>query len=290
MSNKNIKLLLAVFVVLIGLLAFKQYAPSLSQPTSAYAQKTKDVSAKTVSAIEISNSSGSVQLKKEGDAWKVNGKKADTAKVNSLLSSLLPEIAPEQIAQTDKRHKELELTDDTATQIKLDNKLTLLTGKTAGSGIYTRFDNDPAVYLLKNNPSVTSTVSEWYDKTILAFDQTKATKITFREGNSITILTKEGDKWKGGSKNEEVGKDKVDPILSQISSLTAQSLYDAAGGNTYPKQPNLILTVEYDGKMETLEFYKGASDYLVKRQSDGEQFIVSEYSISSLISAPKEIL
>ena len=290
MSNKNIKLLLAVFVVLIGLLAFKQYAPLLSQPTSAYAQKTKDISAQTVSAIEISNSSGSVQLKKERDTWKVNGKKADTAKINSLLSSLLPAISPEIIAQTDKRHKELELTDQLATKIKLDSKLTLLTGKSGGSGVYARFDNDPAVYLLKNNPSVTSTVSEWYDKTILAFDQTKATKITFREGNLVIILSKEGDKWKGGSKNEEIGKDKVDPILSQVSSLTAQSLYDAAGGSTYPKQTNLIFTVEYDGKMETLEFYKGASDYLVKRQSDGEQFIVSEYSVSSLISAPKEIL
>lgn len=290
MSNKNIKLLLAVFIVLIGLLVFKQYAPSLSQPTSAYVQKTKDISAQTVSAIEISNPDGSVQLKKEGDVWKVNGKKADTAKINSLLSSLLPTTSPELIAQTDKRHKELELTDDLSTKIKLDNKLTLLTGKSAASGVYTRFDSDPAVYLLKSNPSVTSTVSEWYDKTILAFDQTKATKITFREGNSVTMLTKEGDKWKGGSKNEEIGKDKMDPILYQINSLTAQSLYDAAGKSTYPKQTSLIFTVEYDGKMETLEFYKGASDYMVKRASDGEQFIVNEYSISSVISAPKEIL
>lgn len=290
MSNRNIKLLLVIFVALVGFLAYRQYAPSLTKETSAYTEKTKAVSIQSIASIEISNSSGSVQLKKDGDTWKVNGKKADTTKINSLLSALLPGAAPELIAQTDKRHKELELTDDLATKIKLDNKLTVLAGKSGGSGIYTRFDADPAVYLLKNNPSTTSTASEWYDKTILTFDQTKATKLTFKENNLITMLTKEGDKWKGGSKNEEVEKDKVDAILSQVSSLTAQSLFDATKGSIYPKQAGFTFTIEYGGKLETLEFYKGTSDYLVKRQADDEQFIVSEYSISSVISAPKEIL
>ena len=290
MSNKNIKLLLVIFVALIGFLVYKQYAPSLTKETSAYTEKTKAVSAQSVASIEISNSSGSVQLKKEADTWKINGKKADATKINSLLSSVFPTTAPELIAQTDKRHKELELTDNLATKIKMDNRLTLLTGKSEGSGVYTRFDTDLTVYLLKNNPSVTSTATEWYDKTVLAIDQTKVTKITFREGNSVTMLTKEGDKWKGGSGNGEVEKNKVDTVLSQISNLTAQSLFESAEGNTYPKQANLVITVEYDRKLETLEFYKGASDYLVKRQSDREQFIVSEYSVSSVISAPKDIL
>lgn len=290
MSNKNIKLLLVVFVVLVGLLAIRQYTPPRTKETSAYTEKTKAVNTQSVAAIEISNSSGSVQLKKESDTWKVNGKKADATKINSLLSSILPAAAPELIAQTDKRHKELELTDDLATKIKLDNKLTVLTGKSGGSGAYIRFDADPTVYLLKNNPSVTSTASEWYDKTVLAIDKTKVTKITFREGNSITMLAKDGDKWKGGSKNEEIENNKVDAVLSQVSSLTAQSLFDAVKENSYPKQANLTFTIEYDGKLETLEFYKGDSDYLIKRQSDGEQFVVSEYGISSVISAPKDIL
>lgn len=290
MSNKNIKLLLVIFVALVGFLAFRQYAPSLNKETSSYTEKTKAVSTQSIASIEISNSSGSVQLKKEADTWKVNSKKADVTKINSLLSSILPAIAPELIAQTDKRHKELELTDDLATKIKLDNKLTVLIGKSGGSGVYVRFDTEPTVYLLKTNPSVTSTASEWYDKTVLSLDQTKVIKITFREGNSITMLAKEGDKWKGGSKNEEVKKDKVDAVLSQVSNLTAQSLFDAKEGSTYPKQANLTFTIEYDGKLETLEFYKGDSDYLVKRQSDGEQFVVSESSISSVISAPEDIL
>ena len=289
MSNKNIKLLLIVFVVLVGILLFKQYTPSLSQENSVYLEKTNSVSAQTISSVEISKGEESVLLKKEGDAWKINDKKADATKINTLLTSILPVTAPELVAQTDKRHEELELADDLATEIKLDNKLTVLIGKSGGSGIYARFDTDPTVYLLKNGSPIAVTASDWYDKTVLAIDQTKVTKITFREGNSITMLTKEGDKWKGGPKNEDVEKDKVDAVLSQVSNFTAQSMFDVAEGNTYPKQANLTFTIEYDSKLETLEFYKGESDYLVKRASDGEQFIVSEYGVSSVISAPKDI-
>ena len=290
MSNKNIKLLLVIFVALIGFLVYRQYAPSLTKETSAYTEKTKTVNVQSVSSIEISNSSGSVQLKKEGDIWKVNGKKADTDKVNTLLSSLLPAAAPELIAQTDKRHKELELTDDVATKIKLDNKLTLLTGKSGGSGVYARFDTDPTVYLIKNSSSVTSTVSEWYDKTILSFDQTKATKMTFRDSTSAITLIKKDNIWVNEKDSREAKSDKVNTVLSAVSNLSAQSLYENTKEVTYPKLVALTFSVEYDGKSETLEFYKGESDYLVKRQSDGGQFIVSEYNLSSVISGPKDIL
>lgn len=290
MSNKNIKLLLVLFVALLGFLGLKQYAPLLSQETSAYTQKTKEVSVQAIAAIKISNSSGSVQLTKEGDVWKVAGKKADATKVNNLLSSLLPTTAPELIAQTDKRHKELELTDDLATKIKLDNKLTVLTGKYSGSGVYARFDTDPAVYLLKNNPSVTTTAAEWYDKTILSFDQSKATKMTFLESSSTITLIKKDNKWVNEKDSKEAKTDKVSSLLSSVSSLSAQSLFEDTKSAVYPKTPALTFSIDHDGKSETLVFYKGASDYLVKRQSDSGQFIVSEYSVSSVISAPKDIL
>ena len=219
----------------------------------------------------------------------MNAKKVDATKVDNLIGQLLTTTSPEVIAQTDKRHKEFELTDDLATKVSLDNKLTWLIGKGSGSAVYARFEGDNSVYLLKDvSLTALSSASDWYDKTILTFDQTKATKVTFREGNVITILTKQGDKWM--SNDKEAKKDKVDSLLSQVSSLTAQSLFDASKGTTYPKAANLVFTIEYNGKSETLEFYKGSSDYLVKRTSDGEQFVISEYSISSIISAPKEII
>ena len=289
MQNKNLKLLLAVFVILIGFLAVRTYLPRFTPATSAYTQKVSTLNKTSVQSVSIKNKTETLDLKKENNVWKINGKKADAAKTENLINQLFVVTPPELVAQTDKRHKEFELTDELATKITLDNKLTWLIGKGSGSAVYARFDGNNDVYLLKDvSLTALSSASDWYDKTILAFDQSKATKITFKEGNTITIVTKKDDKWLD-SAGKEAKKDTVDSVLSQASTLTAQTLLDSSKETTYPKTSTISMTVEYDGKSETLEFSKGSSDYLVKRVSDGEQFVLSEYSISSIISAPKEM-
>lgn len=290
MSNKNLKLLFIVLIALVGFLGLKLYMPKASPQALPYQEKTKSVDIQSVQNIEISNSSEKLELKNEDGVWMINDKKVDISKINNLFSSLIPEKTPELVAQTDKQHEEFELTDDLATKVKFGDKLTIFTGKYGSSGLYVRFDDDSTVYLLKNVSSISTVASSWYDKTVLAFDQDKVTKITFREGNVITILTKQGDKWISGSENGEIKKDKIDAVLSQASNLTAQSLFDVAEGTTYPELANLVFTFEYEDKSETLEFFEGDSNYLVKRRSDNEQFVVSEGSISSLVSFPTDIL
>jgi hypothetical protein len=156
--------------------------------------------------------------------------------------------------------------------------------------VYTRFDGDNNVYLLKSVTGNFSTQAvDWYDKTILSFDQAKASKLIFKEAGITVTLIKKEDKWVDETTSKEAKKDKVSSILSQLSSLSAQSLYVPKKEQVYPIFPAVALTVEFDGKSETLELYKGSSDYLIKRLSDEEQFIVGEYSVSSIISGPKEL-
>jgi len=290
MQTKTLIVLIAILAILVAIWGVTTYLPKLTPETSSYAEKVKSYDKTTVQSIIIKNSSSSLELKKEGNTWKVNGKKADVSKINNLVNELFPSIFPEIIAQTDKRHKEFELTKDTTTSISLDNKLTWLIGKNTGASIYARFDNDNDVYLLKFGTSSLSTqASDWFDKTILNFDQTKASKLAFKEAGNTTTLIKKDDKWVDEANNKEAKKDKVNSILFQVSTLSAQSLYDSKKNIVYPNNPTLTLTVEYEGKSETLEFYKGSSDHLIKRLSDGENFIVSEYSVSSIVLGPKEV-
>ncbi len=291
MQNKTITILVIILAILAAVWGITTYFPKLTPETSPYAKKVKSYDKTAVQSIIIKNSSGSLELKKEDNTWKVNGKKADVSKINNLVNELFPSIFPEIIAQTDKRHKEFELTKDTATSIAFDNKLTWLIGKNTGASIYARFDDDNNVYLLKFGTSSLSTqASDWFDKTILNFDQTKASKLTFKETGNTTVLIKKDDKWMDEINNKEAKKDKVNSILSQASTLSAQSLYDPKKDIAYPNTLTLTFSVEYEGKSETLEFSKGGSDYFVKRLSDGEKFIVSEYSVSSIVTGSKEVL
>lgn len=290
MKTKTLVILATILAILTAIWGAITYLPKLVPKTSSYAERVKFYDKTAIQSIKIKNSTGSLNFKKEGNVWKVNGKKADISKINNLINELFPSIFPEIIAQTDKRHKEFELTKNTATSISLDNKLTWLIGKSSGSSIYARFDNDNNVYLLKFATTNLSTqIADWFDKTILNFDQSKVTKLIFKETENITILTKKGDKWLNKANNKEAKKDKVNSILTQLSTLSAQSLYDSQEDITYPNVPTLTLTIEYEGKNETLEFSKGNSDYLIKRYSDEEKFIVGEYSVSDIVSEFKEL-
>ncbi|MBU4016631.1 DUF4340 domain-containing protein [Patescibacteria group bacterium] len=252
-------------------------------------EKIKGINIQSIQTIEIKKGSQTIKFNKENNIWKIKNEKADADKIQSLLSTLMAATIPELVAQTDKRYKEFELTNDLATVIKLDNKLTVYTGKYNGAGIYARLDGSPMVYVLKNTSAIPTTSSEWYDLTIIALDQSKVTKLSFEDNDTPMIIIKKGDKWISEKTNKEAKKDKVDSILSILSKLTAQSLLEESKKDSYPASPDLTLVIEYEGKSNTLEFFKGESDYLVKREADSGQFIVSEYAVSSLISAPQEI-
>lgn len=289
MRLKNLKLLGIILLVLVGLLAFKIYSPQLSSQISPYKEKISGVKRVSVQTIAISKGTDTVTLAKEQDVWRANGKKADKSKIDELLTLLLPETSPEIVAQTDKRHKEFELTSDLATKITLNDNTKLLLGKSSYPSIYARFDGQNDVFSLKGSALISATVTDWYDKTIFTVDQTKISKMIFTNENGLLSLMKRDNKWMIESANKEAKKDKVDGVLTALTNLTAQSVADKEFLGNYPTSPTLTLTVEYDGKKETLEFTKGESDYLVKRQSDGENYIVAEYTVSNLASAPQDV-
>lgn len=288
MSNKNLKFIIIILLVLLGFLAIKLYLPKFLPVKSMYLDKIKVINIQSIQAIEIKRDSQTIKIIKENKIWKLNNKKADIKKVQSLISLLMPITAPEVIAQTDKKYKEFELTNELAVRIKLNDKLTFYTSKYNGTGVYSRIEDSPMVYVLKSASAISTTPSEWYDLTIIALDQSKVTRLSFEDNNTPAVIIKKNDKWISEKTNKEAKKDKVDSVLSTLSRLTAQSLLEESKKDSYPANPSLTLTIEYDGKKETLIFYKGESDYLIKRETDGEQFVIADYSVSSLISSPEE--
>lgn len=286
MNDKQLRFLLVILIIVAGLLAIRISSPEISSPKPVYLEKIKDLKTTSIESIKIEKAGEKIEIKKENDFWKINGKKAEIEKTQALLSSLLPSAEPELVAQTDKRHKELELTEDMATKITLNNKLTIFSGKL---GTYVRFNDSPAVYLLKNPLSISLIAADWYDKTIIALDETKTSRLSFSDGIRTTVLVKKDSKWSTESGNQEAKKEKIDTIFSTLSKLTALSLADRDSAKKYSPRPALTLISESDGQKETLEFFKGRDNYLVKRHSDGEYFTIAEYSISSLLTIHREL-
>lgn len=276
MQINNLKILSLIFIVLVGFLAYKIWLPQIKPQASAFGEKIKGTSAATVQNIQITKDKDTVTLTKEQNEWKVNGKRANKTKIDEILNQLLPQTA-ELISQNESRQKEFEVTDDLATKVKLGNSITLLIGKSGSGGSYVRFDNDKNVFLLKNlyAYSISTDGKDWMDKTILSVDKDKIQKLLFQASSGKFSLIKDKDKWTIEGESNEPKKDKLDSFLVSLSSLNADSVADNDTLQKYPQVSDTQVTVEYDGKKETLQFYKGESDYLVKRQSDGENFLIS---------------
>lgn len=290
--QKNLKLLVVILVILSGILALKSFLPQLTPKTSPYFEKIKNIKKETVTSLSISKKSESVILKKDGDLWKADGKKADKNKIDEMLKGFITDDLPELISQTDSRHKELELTPDTATSIKLNEGLTILLGKSVvGGGIYARFDGDNQVFLLKNlySSSLSPSLSYWVDKTVLAVERTKIKKLEFTLSKEKNILISKDNKWTDEKTGREPNKDKLDPVLTSLSSLTAESLVNTESSKVYPSIAQIIMTVEYDGGRETLNFHQGKNDYKLIRDSDKEEFIITNSAAQKFLDLVKEL-
>ena len=292
MSDRNLKLLILITAILLIFIGIKTFLPRLLSVSSPYLEKIKSLDKNSVSVINIKNSQTDTPMKKVNSHWQVNNKKADTEKIGSLLDFLLSTDAPELIARTRKRHKEFGLDNPSATKITLDNRLSWLLGKSVNYSVYTRFEGEDSVYLLNNSSSadISPDVNLWYDKTVISFDASRAAKLTVKKDILSEIkLYKKDNKWLFEKTEKEASQDKINDILTALSSLRASSLAAEQDLSKYPKNPVLSVTVGYDSQTSTLEFFKGENDYLIRRLSDGELFTVSEYSISSLLSFPEDI-
>lgn len=287
MLNKKLTILFAVFIVLAGVFALQTYTPQLFPRESYYFKQVKGLKKEAVGEIILSKNVAVLDLKKVGNIWTLNGKKASNDKINELLTALL---SPDEelVGETAARHRELQLTEDTATDIKLD-KLELLAGKTDTEGTFIRFAGNNQVFLLKSlkPESVTTDRQAWYDLTVVRIEEKDLKKLTFQTSGQSFNLEQQNGNWKinGNNANQE----KTNPIMLSLGSFQATSLAGIDQLSNYPMNPDLTLTIDYSGGKEILQFFKGEKDYLVKRSPDTENFILSEFQVKDFLLSAKEI-
>ncbi len=244
-----------------------------------------------ITKVEVSRNTVSLVLENSGSGWKLNNKKVGVGKAESLLQNIFVTVPPEAVAQTALRHQELGLTTELAAKIKLRDQLTLLVGKANAPGFFVRFDNDNVVYLLKDltDSQFSTDPQDWLDKTVITVDQTKVKQLTFTQNGQAFSLSSKDGKWQTAG-GQESPKDKTDALFASLATLTADAVViDEATAKAYGTGPAMNLLLTFESTSETLGIFKGQNDYLIRRGSDGEQFIISAALLSKILSAPKDL-
>lgn len=310
MSSKTLLILAVILIVLAAGAGFKIYSPNLMGTTpNPYTESIKDLNENNISKIEITkkqnqpspspdgikpsnkqslpSDDGSLTLSKVSNIWKVDNKKADQTKVQAIIKKILNSNQAELVSETNLKHKDFEVSDDLATQVKLGDT-TFLVGKSGGGGNYIRLSGSDSVYLLKDLTSsdISTTPKDWLDLTVVAIDKQNIKRLKFmKTDENFSIIPKDG-KWKLETGEKEVKSEKIDPILTQLASFKANDLATTAVSGT----PDLTLNIEQNSSSETLNFFKQESDYIVERLSDKEKFTVSEFQVKDLLTPSKDLI
>jgi len=121
--------------------------------------------------------------------------------------------------------------------------------------------------------SPTAEFSYWVDKTIISLDATKLKKIDWRSPPRIRVYEKKDNSWWEGEKKVE--DTKIQPVTSGLSPLIAEEVIEDQRPAGYSQVPKATLAIEWEGGSEKLEFFAGKDKYLVKRNSDGQEFLIS---------------
>jgi len=142
-----------------------------------------------------------IELKKDGDAWKVDNKRADATAVKSLLDAVKLVDSADVVTRNHDRFAELGVDDEKGTQVQTFSgaaqSAAFVIGNAAAGGSNVRVND--TVYLVKrvNKATFARERSLWLDRKLFADAVNDASKVEVKlVGQSPYTLVKEGDEWK----------------------------------------------------------------------------------------------
>lgn len=142
-----------------------------------------------------------IELKKDGDAWTVDGKRADAAAVKTLLDTVKLVESAEVVSRNRDRFAELGVDDEKGNRVQTfsadKHNADFVIGSGASGGSNVRVND--TVYLVKrvNKGAFARERSLWLDRKLFADAVTDATKVEVRVAGQVPyILVKDGEDWK----------------------------------------------------------------------------------------------
>lgn len=286
MKPKTLTILTIILALLIALWGLNELKllPSNSEWDKALSLK-KD----SIQTIKIQKGDTSVELKKNGTNWQLEGKAVDVSKVTSLLNVLYPTTSPNIISQTESRHDSLNLTNEKATIISLNDSKKVLVGTYAYPGSYVRLDGNNNIFLLNNldTTTISTEKKDWLDTKITAVLPTNVTNIETSFNKKTRIFKKDGSDWKEGEDKKDTAK--INSLLAFFESLNATSVLLEDEANKYKRENEETIKFVWNGGEEKLTFIKGENDYLVIRERDQMFYSIATDFFESMKKAIDEI-
>ncbi len=265
MEKINFKPLLAALALILLVLGWRVAGGKILPKKGNYFSQL-GIKKEEVRVISLKTEGKEIEIKKENEVWKIKGKKAKEMVVNDLLAAIFPQREPELVAKTSSRHQQMGVDESQAIKIRINGDKEIWLGK---NGNYLRFPQKDEVWLAKESwTSFTADFSFWADKTIVFVEKEKLKKLEIQKGQKTKTF-------------EDLQKIPQE-ILDLLTPFNADEVVEDERPAGYGNEAKIVLNLEWEGGGEKLEFFPGGKNYLVKRNSDGQMFVVSTSRLTAM--------
>lgn len=253
MKHKNIILALVLLVLIafayLYQVHFKTWQVQKAKPKNFFSK----IDLGSIEKIEILKGGKDTILVKQGNNWKIDGDNKFSAS-QEIVKSFLSEIDTAkksglELVSSNKDKKKDFAVDDQGTKITLLGKNNVkisefVIGNLSGDYLSTYISQPGAAETYSIATSGLGAIIEqnnWRDKTIFETDKNKINKIRFQYPGREFSIEKKNGAWAG------VKEEKIDPILSALSSLSAMEIPEQKFQGTGLEKHSIIVEATGDG-------------------------------------------
>jgi len=218
----------------------------------------KKINIDEVNKIKIEKPDNEISLVKVGNRWKVDGTKDFYLRDNiseTMISTLRDAVTAkvEIVSENPEKKGEFNTNENGAIVELMQGETVFIefnVGK-AGSDYLSSYISQPdrdETYLVKANLNAALAGNEWYDKTIFDAEKEKISKIRFQYPTREFTVEKVDEEWLGILPYKfSIGDEKLDEVLSIMSSLIAADIPEQTFDNTGLGKNNIIIQTTGEG-------------------------------------------
>lgn len=301
MKVRGLLVLLAVLIVLATLFVAERMGEQAGEP---YSQALTSLDADQVARIEIDGPKGRTVLERGSEGWRLTEPvdyPADDALLSGTLSMLTGLTSSGVMSSNPDKAALFQVDAAQGVRVALyyaddmEPRLRLVVGKLSPgfSSTYVTVDGGPEVHDVPGalRFQLERDATAWRDKTVLAFDPTRITRVALR-GAATAVVARTGDGWTwvdgdGPAPAGAVSTEAVERLIKQLSVLRANDFVDDPPPP--PAEPLLSITLagaEGTNPVDLVVEAEQEGRYRVVAEADPQRFLVSKGLLAAFVTDP----
>ncbi|MGD2046098.1 MAG: DUF4340 domain-containing protein [Gemmatimonadota bacterium] len=249
----------------------------------------------SVTAIRFIHPSDTIELRREGDGWRVNGFRADSGSVARFFEAASDAEATDLVASNPANHVRMGVAGDSVNSVEIEiggDTRTILVGD-AGPRVataYARVPDEDEVYLLEGGlrAHVVRPLDDWRNRRMLAIDTSEVSRIAVQRNEDDYAVVRGDSTWtfEDGSPVAERG---VENLLQQLGGALVAAGF-VADGDSLAALPQSGTTTAYSEAGDVLAEVtvgSGAGELWAMAAGDSVRYRIATFR-ADLIAPPLE--